>query len=95
MRTHFKSHKKKPWNGEVQIYDRCPNTYEKLSIFPSQAYECVPENKLVGFFCRIKKRIETVMTVCTLITLPTDVTNIFNKQNGKIMDVQYDNISKI
>lgn len=37
-------------------------------------------------FRRIKKLTETVMTVCTFITLPTDVTNIFHKQNGKIMD---------
>lgn len=37
-------------------------------------------------FRRIKKLTETVMTVCAFINLPTDVTNIFHKQSGKIMD---------
>lgn len=83
MRTHFKSHKKKPWDGE------------EIQYFPKLEIRTCTGKQTSWKFRRVKKRIETVMTVCTFITLPTDVTNIFNKQNGKIMDVLYDNISKI
>lgn len=37
-------------------------------------------------FRRIINLTETVITVCTFIALPTDVTNIFHKQNAIIMD---------